>query len=58
MHKSPLDKMKTEDDETNVASKSTYERPDVQVQKIRLVTLGGTPGSGDSGAVGSQSPPF
>lgn len=57
MQQSPLDKMKTEDDVTNVASKAPYERPDVQVQKIRLITLGGTPGGGDSGANFAENPP-
>lgn len=33
-----------------------YEPPAFDVHALRLVTLGGTPGAGDSGAPGSQDP--
>lgn len=41
---------------SGTAEKIAYEAPSFQCDALRLVTLGGTPGAGDSGAPGSQDP--
>ena len=35
--------------------KAAYQAPEVSVSALRLVTLGGTPGNGDSGAPTSEN---
>ena len=38
------------------AERLPYEPPEFEVASIRVVTLGGTPGAGDTGSEGSQDP--
>lgn len=41
----------------NVNSKSAYEAPVAEWHDLRVITLGGSPGEGDSGAIDTQQGP-
>ena len=43
---------------TEIKAQLEYESPHFDCNSLRLITLGGTPGGGDSGAPGNENPPI
>ena len=43
-------------DSERLDAKAAYQVPEISVTALRLVTLGGSPGGGDSGSPNSQAP--
>ena len=44
-------------DSERLDAKAVYQVPEISVTALRLVTLGGSAGAGDSGNANSQAPP-
>jgi len=55
MNEKQIDMKRTSSSEVP-AAKAVYQPPEVSVSALRLVTLGGSPGNGDSGAVNTENP--
>jgi len=55
MKKATIDMYRTSSRE-DPGDKAAYQTPEVSVSALRLITLGGSPGSGDSGAPNSENP--
>jgi len=43
--------------ETTDSRRAPYQAPSVEIQALQLITRGGSPGDGDSGATEPQDPP-
>lgn len=55
MKKATIDMNRTSSSQ-DLGDKAAYQTPEVSVSALRLVTLGGSPGNGDSGANTTENP--